>query len=62
MDTSELKSGFRFSNRTSDPEWWDVNDKKLIGGNVELPGMRYMDVGIERSNEGYLVYIRWYEI
>jgi len=45
-----------------DLKWWDVKDKNLLGGKVELPKLRFMNVGIEKSNEGYLVYIMWHEV
>jgi hypothetical protein len=45
----------------NDLKWWDANDKKMIGESISLPNARYMDVGIEKQDDGYLVYIMWNE-
>ncbi len=43
-------------------KWWDVKGKKLLGGQVELPNTRFMNVGVEKNDDGYLVYIMWHEM
>ena len=62
VDTSKFQAGFTFIYEMKDLKWWDVKDKNLLGGKVELPKLRFMNVGIEKSNEGYLVYIMWHEV
>jgi hypothetical protein len=42
-------------------EWWDVKDKDLVGGSVALPNARFMSVGAEKADEGYVIYIVWNE-
>ena len=53
--------GFTFFHETDGPKWWDVKGKKLLGGKVELPNVRVMTVGIEKTEEGCVVYIMWWE-
>ncbi len=61
VDTSKFAEGFIFSLEIDGPKWWDVKGKRLLGGHVELPNVRGMDVGIERTEEGSVVYITWWE-
>jgi hypothetical protein len=42
-------------------QWWDVKDKKFVGGQVSLPDAKFMDVGIEKIKEGFMIYIFWFE-
>lgn len=44
------------------PSWWDVNSKKLAGGQVALPNVRFMNVGYVNNKNGTLtVYVMWHE-
>ena len=48
VDTSKFKTGFTFSHEMKELKWWDVENKELLGGQVELPNVRFMNVGIEK--------------
>jgi len=48
VDTSKFKTGFTFSHEMKEIKWWDVENKELLGGQVELPNVRFMNVGIEK--------------
>jgi hypothetical protein len=40
----------------------DVNSKKLAGGQVALPNVRFMNVGYVNNKNGTLtVYVMWHE-
>ena len=62
VDASRFKDGFTFTHEMDKLKWWDVKGKKLLGGQVELPNVRFMNVGVEKNNEGYVVYIMWHEV
>jgi len=62
VDTSKFKTGFTFIHEMKELKWWDVKNKELLGGQVELPNVRLMNVGIEKNDEGCLVYIMWHEV
>lgn len=61
VDTSKFQIGFSFIREMTELRWWDVKNKELLGGQVELPNVRFMNVGIEKNNEGFVVYIMWHE-
>lgn len=61
VDTSKFADGFTFFHETDGPKWWDVKGKKLLGGKAELPNVKVMAVGIEKTEEGSVVYIMWWE-
>jgi len=61
VDTFEFKSPFTFDHEMKDLQWWDVEGKTLLGGRVSLPNARYMTVGINKTEEGYVIYIMWHE-
>lgn len=42
-------------------KWWDITGKSLLGGQVELPNARYMNIGIEKKENIHVVYIMWHE-
>ena len=44
-----------------DVEWWDVDGKNLFGGQVALPNARFMTVGAEKVEGGYVIYVVWNE-
>jgi hypothetical protein len=44
-----------------DVEWWNVEGKNLFGGQVALPNARFMTVGAEQVEGGYVIYIVWNE-
>ena len=62
VDTSTFKDGFAFANDMDELKWWDAKGKRLLGGQVELPNVRFMNVGIEEDGDGYVVYIMWHEV
>ena len=41
--------------------WWDVEGKDLLGGQVALPNARFMTVGAEKVEGGYVIYVIWNE-
>ena len=41
--------------------WWDVEGKDLLGGQVALPNARFMTVGAEKVEGGYVIYVVWNE-
>ncbi|MCD4706651.1 MAG: hypothetical protein K8S62_02825 [Candidatus Sabulitectum sp.] len=43
------------------PDWWDSQEKELVGGVVPLQWGRFMTVGMERKESGTTVYIFWHE-
>ena len=43
-------------------KWWDVKGKNLLGGQVELPNVRFMNVGVEQTENGYMIYVMWHEV
>ena len=43
-------------------KWWNLKGKKLHGGLVKLPNLKFMKVGIEKLSNSYLIYISWYEM
>ena len=62
VDTSKFHTGFSFIHDMTKLKWWDVKNNELLGGQVELPNVRFMNVGIEKNNEGFVVYIMWHEV
>ncbi|MBW8016942.1 MAG: hypothetical protein FVQ82_12220 [Planctomycetes bacterium] len=61
VDVSKFQDGFTHYEK-KELKWWDVKGKKFYGGQVSLPNVRYMNVGVEKTDQGYLVYIYWYEM
>jgi len=61
VDTYKFENNYTSLYEVNGLEWWDVKGKKLIGGQVELPNVRFMNVGIEKKEKGYVVYIMWHE-
>jgi len=50
------------SDDPSSPAWWDVSEQSLVGGQVDLPNARFMQVGHVDNGDGTLtVYILWQE-
>ena len=47
--------------KMEDVEWWDVEGKELVGGEISLPNARFMNLGAEKIEGGYIVYIMWHE-
>ena len=58
IDVGEFEEDFAFPSWDF-IEWWDVENKSLIGGEVTLPDAEYMDVGVQKTEQGYLIYIMW---
>jgi len=61
VDVTKFKENFTFLSQLTGLKWWDVKDKNLLGGQIALPNARYMNVGIEKINSGYIIYIMWHE-
>ena len=63
VDTSLFTSTSAFVNDSQDPVWWDTKGKTtFIGGHVDLPKAKFMDVAAEKTASGYVVYISWWEL
>ena len=62
VDTSKFKTGFTFIHEMKELKWWDVKNKELLGGQIELPNVGFMNVGIEKNDDGYIAYIMWHEV
>jgi hypothetical protein len=60
VDTTRFKAHVGTADSHA-PAWWDVKGKRLMGGSVSLPNVRYMWVAIEESGELLTVYISWHE-
>ncbi|MBN1888771.1 MAG: hypothetical protein JW850_12320 [Thermoflexales bacterium] len=60
VDLSKFKEGYSLS-ELKGVAWWDVGGKNLWGGPVALPHVRYMSVGAEKIEGGYVVYVMWNE-
>jgi len=60
VDTSSFSEDYSFREEKG-LEWWDVTDKKFTGGQVSLPNAKYMNVGLQEEDEGFIVYIYWFE-
>jgi hypothetical protein len=57
VDITKFKNEIIFRHDVKNLEWWDVSGKDLIGGQVSLPNAKYMNVGLLKTEEGYIVYI-----
>jgi hypothetical protein len=44
------------------PEWWNPSECKLTGGIIELSDGCFINVGMNRTSEGTVVFIFWNEI
>jgi len=61
VDVSEFKDGFTML-PVKGLKWWDVDGKTFLGGEVSLPNVKFMKVGITKTDDGSLVYIMWFEV
>jgi hypothetical protein len=61
VDTDKFTEHTNVMSDLQDVEWWDVEGKDLLGGQVSLPNVRYMNVEAEKIEGGYVIYIRWNE-
>lgn len=64
VDTSEFsRAGFEFRHATPiTNQWWDVDERDLVGGEVEV-GKAFMRVAYVNNGNGTLtVYIFWFEV
>lgn len=61
VDTGKFEENFTFTYEMQGVGWWDVEGKNLLGGQVSLPNARFMNIGVEKIAEGYLIYIMWHE-
>ena len=62
VDKAKFKEGFTFSQDRADLKWWGSSNKTFYGAQVELPKSKFMNVGIEKIDDKYAVYIMWHEI
>ncbi len=63
-DAISFKKDYKFSPQNAYETWWNPKDTAMIGGQIELPGLKYMEVGISESNTPgeYIIYIFWFEV
>jgi len=61
VDTSRFANEFTFVHEMNQLKWWDVKGKALFGGQVSLPNARFMNVGVKKTEEGYVIYIMWHQ-
>jgi hypothetical protein len=61
VDTTKFSQNYLFLNEIEGRKWWDATGKSLLGGQVQLPNARFMEVGIEKTDNGFIVYIMWLE-
>jgi hypothetical protein len=61
VDTAKFIKDYKFLCHKNELQWWDADKKKLIGEQITLPKNRCLNVGIEKTEDGYLVYIWWFE-
>jgi hypothetical protein len=59
VNTDEFEKNVMY--KMEDVEWWDVEGKELVGGEISLPNARFMNLGAEKIEGGYIVYIMWHE-
>ena len=62
VDIGKFEDNFTFLSQPKNLDWWDVNGKILLGGQLELPNVRYMNVGTDKTDDGYTIYIMWHEM
>ena len=62
VDKSKFAEGFTFSQDPADLNWWDTANKTFYGAQIELPNNKFMNVGIEKVDDKYAVYIFWHEV
>lgn len=60
VDVTKFQAGYAFLQDDEGVSWWDVRGQTFVGGQVSLPGGRFMDVGIRPVAEGAVVYICWF--
>jgi hypothetical protein len=61
IDTTKFTQNYTLLYEIKGLKWWDIKGKSLLGGQIELPNVRYMNVGIEKKGDSNLVYIMWHE-
>lgn len=59
-DILVLKDEYRF-HYNDDIKWWAAQDKLLTGGQAELPDAKFMNIGIDKTTDGLIIYIMWHE-
>jgi len=60
VDTAKFETPFTHI-RMKDVKWWDVEGKTLLGAQVSLPNARFMNVGVQKTDAGFVIYIMWTE-
>lgn len=61
VDITKFKKDFTFPYEMKELDWWDIKGKSLFGAQVSLPNARFMNVGVEETDTGYVIYIMWHE-
>jgi hypothetical protein len=57
VDVNRFRENFTFSaSEQKEPKWWDVKGKSLLGGSVQFSESSE-NIGIEKQDDGCLVYI-----
>jgi len=62
VDVTKFEKNHKLPSGGADPTWWDTKGRDLLGNAISLPKVKYMDVGIEESEDhSFTVYIHWFE-
>jgi hypothetical protein len=61
VDVSSFKPNTPYIYPEKHLKWWDVKGKYLLGGQISLPDAKFMNVGLLKTDNGYIVYISWSE-
>ncbi len=62
VDVSGFGDEFELQAPSASCQWWDIGGKKIYGGSVSLPNVRFMNVGIKGDEGEAIVYIMWHEV
>lgn len=61
VDVTKFKKDFDLLYPMKGSKWWDIKNKSFLGGQIALPNGRFMNIGIETLDDGYMIYIMWHE-
>jgi hypothetical protein len=61
VNVSSFKQNTSYLYPVKGLKWWDVKGENLFGGQISLPDAKFMNVGLLKTDNGYIVYISWSE-
>lgn len=62
LDITSLKDNYKLPSKFKDLAWWDIEGKTFYGGQISLPKAKYLEIGIEKTDQGSTVYLFWFEV